>query len=202
MSFVSNIIDSLRRVGGATQKSALRRQDAQLEGMHVLERRQINIRDGRNLVNAFVATVAPAAETVVELTEDELRSIGENVEYGCGYLAAFVAPGADKLEDLDEAFRQWSAAQDKRGYSNEDVIELVGAMFGTYCCQQLNMRWIKVTDAFGTALAIEGIESEFRGFPYQTVSKRIADSEHGFLKPIFVLLKHQSAEARPRFARK
>lgn len=53
-------------------------------------------------------------------------------------------------------------------------------MFGEYCNSRLNMQWIKLTDPDGTTLVVDGVFKKFRGFPYQTISKRIADSEHGF----------------------
>jgi hypothetical protein len=200
MGIVTNIIDALRRLGSATQKAALERQDAQLAGQDILESRQLNIDGPFGKAQAFVATTAPVEEIVVVLSEDEVRPIDENVEYGRNLLEAFgVAAGRDwTLTDLDAAFAAWLLAHDRLGFTDEAVMELLGAMFGHYCTIQLNMRWIKLSDANGTTLAIEGVEREFRGFPFQTITKRIADSEYGFFVPVFAFLKKNSEEARSR----
>jgi hypothetical protein len=200
MGVVSNILEALRRIGSPTQRSALRRFDAGLEGKQVLAQEQVNIRDPLGSAQAFVATAAPWPETVAVLTEEEVRPIKENAQFGVGFLRAFAIPNPDRwtLEDLDAAFTAWQRASDQLGFSNEYVIEVLGAMFGEYCAANLDMRWITVTDHDGTALAVDGVKKEFRGFPHSSVSKRIKDSECGFFRPIFLLLKQEAAEANQR----
>jgi hypothetical protein len=196
MGVVTNIIDALRRIGTPSQKAALKRQDAQLEGKEVLAHRRVRIDGEFGRANAFVATTAQMEESVLILSEDEIRPIIENVLYGEKFLTAFGVTATKNwtLADLDAAFEAWLLATDKLGFTNEAVIELLGAMFGHYCVIQLNMRWIKLSDTDGTTLAIEGVEREFRGFPFQTISKRIADSEHGFFVPVFALMADNSAK--------
>jgi hypothetical protein len=200
MGVVTNIIDALRRMGSATQITALKRQDAQLVGKEVLQRHQVNIDGPLGRAQAFVATTAPVEESVVILSEDEVRPINENVVYGENFLAAFGVTTGPKwtLADLDTAFEAWLLAPEKLGFSNDAVMELLGAMFGHYCVVQLNMRWIKLSDADGVTLAVEGVEREFRGFPFQTITKRIADSEYGFFVPVFAFIAQNAAEARLR----
>lgn len=200
MGIVSNIIDALRRIGTPTERSAITRQDRHLDGKEVLERNRRIVRDPLGDAQVFVATTKPVAETVHVLTDEEVRPLRENAAYGIEFLKAFGAhSGTDwTLEDLDAAFASWLNAPDRRGYTDEAVIELLGAMFGHYCNSQLNMRWIKLTDQDGTTLAVDGVLKEFRGFPYQTISKRIADWEHGFFRPVFSLLKRSEEEASQR----
>lgn len=200
MSVVSNIIDALRRIGSPTQKAALARQDAQLEGKEVLERRQQHISDPLGDAHAFTATVQPVKETVTVLTDEQVHPIRENIAFGIRFFAAFgIDSGVNwTVEDLDEGFTRWQCAPEKLGYTDDFIIEVLGAMFGEYCASHLNMRWIELTDPDGTTLAVEGVEREFRAFPYQTIAKRIPTSEHGFFCPIFVVLKRQSQEARTR----
>src|SRR5262245_27882542 len=103
MGKVSNIIDALRRIGSATAKAALKRQDAQLEGKEVLERRQQNITDSLGSAHAFIATTKPVAETVTLLTDEQIRPIRENVECGIRFFEAFGVEGGTNwgLEHLD-----------------------------------------------------------------------------------------------------
>lgn len=200
MSLVSNIIDALRRIGQPPEKSAIARLDRHLEGKEVLERSREIIRDSSGDAQDFIATTKPVVETVHVLTDEETRPLLENSVYAIEFLKTFCAyDGTDwTLDDLDAAFACWLTASDRRGYTDQAVIELLGAMFGQYCNSQLNMRWIKLTDQDGSTLAVEGIVKQFRGFPYQTISKRIADSEHGFFRPVFSLLKRNEAEASER----
>lgn len=51
------------------------------------------------------------------------------------------------------------------------------------------MRWIRLTDADGTAIAIQGSTKDFRGFPYHAISKRIPSGEYGFFKGIYISLQ-------------
>ena len=200
MGVVSNIIDALRRIGKPTEKTAIARQDQDLAGKEVLERHRQLIRDPGGDFHAFIVTTKPLPETVHILTDEEVHPLHENVAYGIEFLKRFDAYNGTEwtLDNLDAAFASWLNASDRRGYSDEAVIELLGAMFGHYCNSQLNMRWIKLTDQDGTTLAVEGVLKGFRGFPYQTISKRIPDSEYGFFKPVFALLKSNEAEASER----
>jgi len=200
MGIVSNIIDALRRIGRPTERSAIARQDRQLEGKEVLERHREIIRGAEGDTPVFIATTKPLPETVHILTDEEVRPLRENVAYGVKFLETFDAYN-DKdwtLDHLDAAFASWLNARDRRGYSEEAVMELLGAMFGHYCNSQLNMHWIKLSDADGSTLAVDGVLKVFRAFPYQMISKRIADSEYGFFKPVFSLIKHNEAQASPR----
>jgi len=152
MGVVSNIIDALRRIGKPTEKSAIARQDRQLEGKEVLERHREVVRAPEGDVPVFVATTSPAPETVHILTDEEVRPLHENVAYGIEFLKTFDAyNGTDwTLDNLDAAFASWLNAPDRRGYSDEAVMELLGAMFGHYCNSQLDIHWIRLTDEDGT----------------------------------------------------
>jgi hypothetical protein len=75
MGAVTNIIDALRRIGSPSQKAALNRQDAQLEGKEVLGRRHLNIDGEFGRAIAFIATTAPVEESVAVLSEDEIRPL-------------------------------------------------------------------------------------------------------------------------------
>jgi len=191
MGVVTNIIDALRRLGTPTQKSAIGRQDEQLRGKHVIGRRRHVARSELGHADGFVATTKPEPETVVPLSAEELAPILENAELIGAFLEAFLgrAPSEQFLDDLDEAFGAWTQAKEKKGYTNEAVVEIVGAAYGRFCAEKLGMRWIRLTDADGIAVAIQGITKDFRGFPYNAISKRIPVGEHGFFKPIYISLQ-------------
>ena len=191
MGVVTNFIDVIRRFGGATQKTAIERQDEQLKDKRVTERRMHVARSELGQSSAFVATVDPVPETVVPLTDAELAPILENATLVDGFILAFRKQRTENglLADLDAAFGAWSEETDKNGYSSEAVIEIAGAAFGKFCAENLNMRWVRVTDVDGTAIAVQGRFKDFRGFPYAAISKRIPVGEYGFFTPIYISLQ-------------
>lgn len=200
MGIVTNIIDALRRIGRPVEKSALRRQDELLQGHEVFERERQIIRDPLGTAETFRARTAATPETVVALSDEEIKPIAENAALARRLIETFLGASAVELtlEELDQAFAAWLSSDDKLGYSDEAVVEILGAAFGEYCRRQLNMRWIRHTDQHGTALGVDGVEREFRGFPYHSVAKRIADREEGFFLPVFIALKKNSQEASLR----
>jgi len=140
-----------------------------------------------------LAAGTPAAvETISPLTADERLAIQHNAALVGDFLEAFVKlPDADsRLQDLDSGFAAWLLADDKLGYSTEAVVEIVGAAFGEYCATTLEVRWVKILDDDGEAVALQGIERDVRGFPFHTIAQRILRAEHGFFLPIYLLLKH------------
>jgi hypothetical protein len=194
MAIISNIIDALRKFGDATQKTALRRQDEQLRGKRVIDRRRHVARSELGHSSTFVATTKAEPETIVPLTEEEVAPILENAALADGFVVAFLGKDVQGqlLDNLDGAFEAWMQASDRKGYTDEAVIEILGAAFGAFCAQSLDMRWIRLTDDYGTAIAIQGRSKDFRGFPYQAISKRIPSREYGFFKPIYISLQDAS----------
>ena len=201
MSVITNIIDAIRRIGSPTERSALKRQDEQLKGSIVLDRGRRIIRDDGESVVGFHATVEASPEQVTEVIGDDLRAIVENAKMASPLFAAFnVESNTDPLEQLDRAFETWLTGEKRHGYSNEAIVEILGAFFGEHCNAELGMRWIEVSDQFGTTLAVNGIDAAFRAYPYQSVSKRIADFEHTFFRGIFIALRDQKGRSQVRTA--
>lgn len=196
MAVISNIIDAFRRFGSFTQKAAIRRQDEQLDGMKIVERRHHVSRSELGSSEFFVATVEPRSETIKPLTELELAPIFENAERIDDFFTAFLAERGDChfLTSLDCAFGVWRESEDKKGYSSEAVIEIAGAAFGNYCVDNLDMRWIWIDDDLGRAIAVQGRAKNFRGFPFDAIMKRIPTGEYGFFTSIFICLKEASEQ--------
>ena len=200
MGVVTHILDAFRRWGSPTQRSALSRQDEYVANKTVLERRRTTVPGPLGPVEGFVATIAPFEESVSTLSHDELVPILGNAESAIEFVATFASALEQQLtlNDMDSAFSAWIAATDQRGYTAEAVIELLGAAFGNYCVERLNMRWVQVSDADGTALAVDGIRNVFRCYPYHSISKRLAAGETGFFVGVFALLEDMAREAVAR----
>jgi hypothetical protein len=191
VAVITTIIDALRKLGTSTQKTAIARQDEQLKDRKVLKRRQHVARSELGSSSQFVATVEPVPEAIVPLTEDEIAPILENAALIRDFIATFVAyDGARMLVDqMDSAFGAWMESDDKKGYTDDAVIEIVGAAFGKLCADSLNMRWIRITDDLGTAIAVQGKTKDFRGFPYAAIAKRIRVGDYGFFRGIYISLQ-------------
>lgn len=194
MTIITTIIDAFRKFGRPTQKTAIQRQDEQLQGKGVANRRLHVARSELGQTPAFVATVEKTPETIVPLTDVELAPIHENASLVDAFIATFMGPGlgGEFLDNLDGAFRAWMEATEKHGYSKDAVVAIAGAAFGKYCAEKLDMRWILLTDEYGASIAIQGRSKDFRGFPYDAISKRIPVSEFGFFKPIYITLQDAS----------
>lgn len=191
MGIVANILDAIRRRGRPTERSALRRQDEQLAGHTVLARGRAVVRTESGSAEQFTATIDAVEESVTPLSDDQVRAIEENASLAADFARAFGVEPADALtpEELDCAFAHWLQGDDDRGYDAEAVVELLGAAFGQYCVERLPMRWVTIEDTAGIAIALQGREKDFRGFPYHSIQKRIAEREVGFFRVIFVSLQ-------------
>jgi hypothetical protein len=187
MQFITFIRTLFRKLGASkypTQYSAQERHEASLAGYEVIERR----REGQ----AYSTTVRVRPEVIEDLSIDELTATVTNANRIRGFFSLYLGldPGPNwTLEQLDQAFEAWVKAENKGRYSTESVVAIVGAAFGSYCAEQLGMKWIHVRDADGHAIAVRGVTADVRGFPYSTVSKRIADSEFSYLRPVFNSLR-------------
>ena len=191
----------LERIGlahTATERTAKERLERGLEGKTILSkgRRKLPGQDKAS----FVATVAPYPETLRSASADELAAVKENAALIQAFLKKYgeYRGGPWGLKDLDAAFESWIKSDRKAPYTDEAVIQITGAAFGEYCAQHLNMEWVLVEDADGKALAVVGVEKNFKGFPHFTVRKRIPVGEYGFFEPVFALLKEQAKDAATR----
>lgn len=199
MSLISNILDAIRRVGSPTEKSALLRQDRQLAGEEVLARGRIVARDGDEDASGFHATIAPSPEQLVRLDAARLEAIDAHAKRAPKLFEAFgIDPAAHRLDQLERAFEVWLDGPDRRGYAEADIVAILGASFGNFCNESLDMHWIEVSDRHGTSLAVDGNEVEFRAYPYDSIHKRIASAEHTFFRGIHVFLRHQKQNSRAR----
>ncbi len=199
MAAFSYIVDALRRIGSQSEKSALRRQDRQLEGHTVLERSRATAIFGDETAIGFNAVIEPTPEEVSILQGEAHSGIVKNASLADGFFDAFgIDSDADLLDRLDWGFEEWTLATDRLGYSGQAVVEILGACFGEHCIDSLGMRWIVVIDDYGTSLAIDGIDSEFRGYPYVSIQKRIETGEHSFFRGIYIFLANQKEVSRRR----
>jgi hypothetical protein len=196
MGLITNIFDAIRRIGSPTQRSALRRQDAHLDGKIVTDRRREMARSSLGTTEQFVATTEPVPETIRPFNEKETLAIDENSALFPEFFRVFLgrAPDVWGPDDFDAAFASWARASDRKGYNDEAAVQILGAAFGQYCARTLNMRWVVITDGDGSAAALRGTKKDYRAFPFHAIRKRIGDQEQGFFKPIYISLEQASEQ--------
>jgi hypothetical protein len=196
MGLVTNILDAIRRIGRPTQRSALERQDAYLDGKIVVDRRRQISRSPSGTTEGFVATIEPLSETIRPFDDEEIRAIEENSALFPEFYRTFLGRTLESggLDDMDAAFESWAEAADRRGYEEEAVVQILGATFGRYCARTLDMKWVVITDQDGSAAALRGAKKDYRAFPFHAIWKRIRHQEKGFFKPIYISLEDAAAK--------
>ena len=198
-SIVTALRDRLNAWRLAGARSAIQRQEQYLEDKGATNRRWKTLDTPEGAVTARVATHGPVDESVGQLPDDALAGIKENAALATAFVHAhlrrFDAP-TWSLQDLDDAFANWSQHGDKEYSTAEAVEQIVGSAFGEFCVRALGMRWVLVTDAYGTAAAVEARPQDLgagtlRSFPFAAVNKRITAGEAQFVVPIY---RHIEAE--------
>jgi hypothetical protein len=98
---------------------------------------------------------------------------------------------------LDKAFRNWKRDKSATRATDQDVASGFGVLFGNYIVKHKDCRWVVLTDASGTDLALESSERE-QMFPISTVWKRIDPSNEDmtFFEPIWTLVADKQMKSR------
>lgn len=198
MGLIVNIIDAIRRIGSSSQRSALKRQDEYLSNKSVLARRIEIVHLDSAPLQTFVATTDPPPETVRPLDASELGAIDGNAAKISTLSQRYLEKSLTEPtpNELDAIFSTWAHSPDRDATTNEEIVQILGAAFGQYCVTALNMRWVLVTDPDGSATAVQGVHTDFRGYPFHSIWKRIRDDEQDFFVPIFATLQKQGAASR------
>ena len=197
MRILRLLCSALERFGvieAPTARNARLRQEQYLENKAVLSKRR------QTSPASFVATVATHEQRVTRLSDAQLCSIRDNAKLIVPFMSFHSVKLSSEwsLEDLDMAFSAWTEAGRKEPYSDDFIVEVAGAAFGEYCARHLNMEWVLVEDMDGKAVGLCSRVVEQQSFPFATVSKRIPVREHGFFKPVFLLIEQQAREGTPR----
>ncbi|MDH5786239.1 MAG: DUF3806 domain-containing protein, partial [Chromatiales bacterium] len=88
------------------------------------------------------------------------------------------------LKDYDEAFRLWQIEKERR-YTEQQIIEILGACLGNKLITDFQMEWVVVTDEYGTDFAVRGKRFEIISFPFSSVVKRIENNQYDFMVGVY-----------------
>jgi hypothetical protein len=153
-------------------------------------------------VTATTQTVEPVPQEVVLVSEAQLKQFEDSALRGWDFVATYLGHEVRiSLERLDEAFRAWQAESPRR-YSDQEVVQTLGAYLGQRLASDLNMEWVTVTDEYGTDYAVRSRHWEVLSFPFAAVSKRIENCQCDFLVSIYHAVDHtlKNGDHMPRRA--
>ena len=153
-----------------------------------------NVQTPNGQIEMTVTEVDPIPQEIKELSSEELQSIKSDANRAAYFIASFTNSYQKNdytLKHLDHAFEGWINSGNQSEFNESEVIKIVGSAFGEYCVKNLNMRWVKVSDKYGTDYAIRSQVKDIMGFPYSSVLKSINAKEHTFMIPVYCSLKQE-----------
>jgi hypothetical protein len=101
-------------------------------------------------VTATTKTVDPIPQEVTLVAAEQIKELEELALGGWGFIASYLGHDARlSLESLDGAFRAWQT-ESPRQYSDQMVVQILGAFLGQRLTTDLNMEWVTVVDECGT----------------------------------------------------
>ena len=138
-------------------------------------------------------------DLVEPLSEDELAALKRYSDRAPAFIASFVSPDhqtGNILEEMDTAFAGWLKTGQRDRLSADDVIQIIGSTLGTYSIRHLGLRWARITDTQGTAIALVSDQPPTRSFPFTSVQYRIEDNKTDFIYALFASLEHLMENAK------
>jgi hypothetical protein len=136
-------------------------------------------------LSVSVKTVEPTPQQVTVATADEVATLRSYAARASKFTATYV-PEAEQpdLKALDEAFRRWQK-EGSATFTEQEVVETLGASLGEKLVADLDMEWVVVTDQYGTDYGVRSKRSEVMAFPFSSVLKRIERNQHDFMVGVF-----------------
>ncbi|MDQ8192669.1 DUF3806 domain-containing protein [Roseibacillus persicicus] len=152
---------------------------------------EIIIETEEGAVVGEVTEMEKVSQEVVPVNVAESRQFADWAAKAVEFLNVYGPPESDnELKQYDGAFKAWQGSKVKK-YSDQEVINLLGAYLGQRLVQDLDMEWVMVTDKYGQDYAVQHKVSKLMGFPFSSVMKRIEDGESDFLHGVYHILKNE-----------
>lgn len=147
-------------------------------------------------INVTRRTVEPVPQKV-ELVGVKQRLAFDALSSQAGAFVLAYVPAATSptLKDFDEAFRRWQK-ETKPRYTQQQVVEVLGAYLGNRLIADFQMEWVEVTDQHGTDYAVRGKEVEVMSFPFSSVAKRIRADQYDFMAGVYYTVQDAIASGR------
>ncbi|MDO6852105.1 DUF3806 domain-containing protein [Cellulophaga lytica] len=101
-----------------------------------------------------------------------------------------------EFQYLDTSIENWKNADQKSREKTEDVIDMIGALFGQTLSKKLNFEWQLITDQYGTDFTVIDKKYFVNGFPFSSVQKSVLEYRPNALSEIYELIKEQLKKAK------
>jgi hypothetical protein len=144
-------------------------------------------------VTATSTTVEAVPQGILLASAKHVAEISA-LSFKANVFARTYLPGVSNpsLKDLDDAFLLWQREM-KRPYTEQQVIEMLGAHLGSRLVAELDMEWVVVTDQYGTDFAVRARKYEVVSFPFSSVAKRIERGQYEFMAGVYRTVQHTIA---------
>jgi 2-succinyl-5-enolpyruvyl-6-hydroxy-3-cyclohexene-1-carboxylate synthase len=144
-------------------------------------------------ITATTTTVEPVPQTIVMASPKQVAEINALASKARGFVSKYLPDVlSPSLQDFDEAFRLWQ--QEKMStYTEQQVIEVLGAQLGSKLISDLDMEWVVVSDQYGTDFAVRAKKHEVMAFPFSSVAKRIERKQYEFMVGVYRTVQHTIA---------
>ncbi len=141
-------------------------------------------------ISATRTTAEPVPQEIQPISDDVRETFRRFAELGPEYAKHYVPDSPESgLKLYDEAFRAWQLAG-SRAHSEQQVVEVFGAILGNELVKDFDMEWVVVNDEYGTDYAVRGKKIDVMAYPFSTVLKRITNAEYEFMYGVYHTVKH------------
>lgn len=137
-------------------------------------------------------------QVIRELSNEELDELRENVTASLEFVQSYLTHDDltnDMLENLDLAFARWLYSDDLEKEPEERVIRMVGAAYGQYCVDRLNVRWAIIRDDDGTDMGLIREAPVAWCFPFSSIQYRVEDRKADFICALYESFAHNIKNA-------
>jgi hypothetical protein len=129
--------------------------------------------------------VAMPAQRIEAPNPPELEWVAGYVDMAERLAAARLGTtGPPDVDALDALWAAWLSTSPPAKEA-DDMVHAVGLAFGQRLVDELEMRWMVVTDDYGTEMAAHEPRGNMLVFPANLVAKRWDSRQTGFLRPIY-----------------
>lgn len=101
-----------------------------------------------------------------------------------------------EFQYLDMAIEHWKSDSSNSRQKTEQVIDMIGALFGQTLVGKLDFEWQLITDQYGSDLTVIDKKYFVNGFPFSSVQKSVLEDRPNALTDIYTLMTEQLKKAR------
>jgi len=134
-----------------------------------------------------------------DLSSEQLEFIKTKSEKAIDFVAKyseFKKSEKIKFRNLDASIENWKNADKNTREKTEEVIDMIGALFGQTLVEKLNFEWKLITDQYGTDFTVIDKKYFVNGFPFSSVQKSVLKHRPNSLNEIYGLINEQLEEAK------